>query len=210
MMDAWLSFARSVEESRETVAAALGSRPSEVVFTAGGTESDNLAVKGIYWARRDAEPHRRRIVTTAVESASRPIDHIPQPVKMVVAQSQSAVTPDQPVDLTAPKAAGAPFSVRDALGQRLGASSGNLVPVNISARHLHISQEHLEILFGSGAKLTPQRGLYQQGAFAAEQLAPEVRPVMGQRVALPLDGAHEVRPGQVVLDRHVLQRAVGH
>lgn len=33
----------------------------------GGTESDNLAVKGIYWARRDAEPHRRRIVTTEVE-----------------------------------------------------------------------------------------------------------------------------------------------
>ena len=38
-----------------------------MIFTAGGTESDNLAVKGIYWARRDAEPRRRRIVTTAVE-----------------------------------------------------------------------------------------------------------------------------------------------
>jgi cysteine desulfurase len=37
------------------------------VFTAGGTESDNLAIKGIYWARRDAEPRRRRIITTAVE-----------------------------------------------------------------------------------------------------------------------------------------------
>ncbi|MDP9849371.1 cysteine desulfurase family protein [Streptosporangium lutulentum] len=41
-----------VEESRETIAAALGARPSEVVFTAGGTEADNLAVKGLYWARR--------------------------------------------------------------------------------------------------------------------------------------------------------------
>ncbi|MCW2685521.1 MAG: cysteine desulfurase family protein [Mycobacterium sp.] len=58
---------RRMEESRETVAAVLGARPSEVIFTAGGTESDNLAVKGIYWARRDAEPRRRRIVTTAVE-----------------------------------------------------------------------------------------------------------------------------------------------
>ncbi len=56
-----------MEEYREAVAAKLGARPSEVVFTGGGTESDNLAVKGIYWARRDADPRRRRIVTTAVE-----------------------------------------------------------------------------------------------------------------------------------------------
>ena len=39
---------RRVEESRETIAANLGARPSEVIFTAGGTDSDNLAVKGIY------------------------------------------------------------------------------------------------------------------------------------------------------------------
>lgn len=58
---------RRLEESRETLAQLLGARPSEVIFTAGGTESDNLAVKGIYWARRDAEPQRRRIVTTPVE-----------------------------------------------------------------------------------------------------------------------------------------------
>lgn len=58
---------RRMEESREAVAAALGARPSEVVFTGGGTDADNLAVKGIYWARRDAEPRRRRIITTAVE-----------------------------------------------------------------------------------------------------------------------------------------------
>jgi cysteine desulfurase len=58
---------RRMEEARESIAARLGARPSEVIFTAGGTESDNLAVKGIYWARRDAEPTRRRIVTTAVE-----------------------------------------------------------------------------------------------------------------------------------------------
>jgi cysteine desulfurase len=56
---------RRVEEAREELAAALGARPSEVVFTAGGTESDNLAVKGIYWARRTAR--RRRILVSAVE-----------------------------------------------------------------------------------------------------------------------------------------------
>src|SRR5213082_2267930 len=58
---------RTVEESREAVAAALGARPSEVLFTGGGTESDNLAVKGIYWARRAADPGRTRILASAVE-----------------------------------------------------------------------------------------------------------------------------------------------
>lgn len=58
---------RRMEEARETLAQLLGARPSEVIFTAGGTESDNLAVKGIYWARHDAENRRRRIITTPVE-----------------------------------------------------------------------------------------------------------------------------------------------
>ncbi|WFE27205.1 cysteine desulfurase family protein [Solwaraspora sp. WMMD791] len=58
---------RTVEEARERVAAALGARPSEVIFTAGGTESDNLAVKGIFWARIAAAPQRRRILASAVE-----------------------------------------------------------------------------------------------------------------------------------------------
>ncbi|MFI6899467.1 cysteine desulfurase family protein [Streptomyces sp. NPDC050256] len=58
---------RTVEESRETLADALGARPSEVVLTSGGTESDNLAVKGLYWARRDADPHRTRVLASPVE-----------------------------------------------------------------------------------------------------------------------------------------------
>jgi len=58
---------RRVEESREVVAQVLGARPSEVVFTGGGTESDNLAIKGIYWARRAADPARRRLLISAVE-----------------------------------------------------------------------------------------------------------------------------------------------
>lgn len=61
------SARRRVEESRERVAAALGARPSEVVFTGGGTESDNLAVKGIFWARRAADPARRRVVVSSVD-----------------------------------------------------------------------------------------------------------------------------------------------
>ncbi|SER60074.1 cysteine desulfurase [Actinokineospora terrae] len=58
---------RAVEEARESIAAALGARPSEVVFTSGGTESDNLAVKGIYWARRAADPRRVRVLVSSVE-----------------------------------------------------------------------------------------------------------------------------------------------
>jgi cysteine desulfurase len=53
---------RAVEEAREDIADALGARPSEVIFTAGGTESDNLAVKGIYWARE-----RPRVLASTVE-----------------------------------------------------------------------------------------------------------------------------------------------
>lgn len=58
---------RTVEEARESLAAALGARPSEVVFTSGGTEADNLAVKGLYWARRDADPARTRVLASPVE-----------------------------------------------------------------------------------------------------------------------------------------------
>jgi cysteine desulfurase len=58
---------RRIEESRELIADRLGARPSEVIFTAGGTESDNLAVKGIYRARRDADPRHVRIITSQVE-----------------------------------------------------------------------------------------------------------------------------------------------
>ena len=58
---------RWVEESREMVAAVLGARPSEVLFTGGGTESENLAVKGLYWQRRAADPRRVRILASAVE-----------------------------------------------------------------------------------------------------------------------------------------------
>ena len=56
---------RVVEESREQIAEVLHARPSEVVFTSGGTEADNLAVKGLYWSRQ--EPPRRRVLVTSIE-----------------------------------------------------------------------------------------------------------------------------------------------
>ncbi len=56
-----------VEESREALAAAAGCHSSEIIFTSGGTEADNLAVKGLYWSRRDADPRRTRILCSPIE-----------------------------------------------------------------------------------------------------------------------------------------------
>jgi cysteine desulfurase len=61
------SARRVVEEARERVAQALGARPSDVVFTAGGTEADNLAVKGLWWARRKDDQRRTRVLVSAIE-----------------------------------------------------------------------------------------------------------------------------------------------
>jgi len=55
--------ARALKQSRERVAAVLGCRPNEIIFTSGGTEADNLALKGIALAT----PHGRRILTTPIE-----------------------------------------------------------------------------------------------------------------------------------------------
>jgi cysteine desulfurase len=54
----------AVDEARAAVAALIGATPEEVVFTSGGTESNNLAIRGV---AAEAPAHRRRIVTSAVE-----------------------------------------------------------------------------------------------------------------------------------------------
>ena len=61
---------RRVEEAREDIADALGSRPSEVIFTSGGTESDNLAVKGVYRQAHDEDPTRRRLVVSSADHSA--------------------------------------------------------------------------------------------------------------------------------------------
>jgi len=55
---------RVLEESREAVAGCIGAAPGEVIFTSGGTESDNLAIRGTAYALKDRGNH---IVTTAIE-----------------------------------------------------------------------------------------------------------------------------------------------
>ena len=55
---------KALEEARRQVAAALGAKPNEIYFTAGGSESDNWALKGSAFARRDKGNH---IITTQIE-----------------------------------------------------------------------------------------------------------------------------------------------
>lgn len=65
----------------------------------------------------------------------------------------------------------------------------NPLVVNVSARHVHVTQADLEILFGPGAKLTKLKDLYQQGEFASEQtvnvIGPRNRMVPGVRILGP-------------------------
>ncbi len=58
---------RAVEEARAEVARAIGGRPEEIVFTSGGTEADNLAVRGAALAAREADPRRSAVLVTAAE-----------------------------------------------------------------------------------------------------------------------------------------------
>ncbi|MGQ9557198.1 MAG: cysteine desulfurase NifS [Desulfurispora sp.] len=55
---------KDVEAARETVARAIGADPSEIVFTSGGTESDNMAIHGVAYANKNRGNH---IITSAVE-----------------------------------------------------------------------------------------------------------------------------------------------
>jgi cysteine desulfurase len=61
------SVRQVVEEARESIAADLRTRPSAVIFTSGGTESDNLAVKGLFWQRRDRLGQPARVLASSIE-----------------------------------------------------------------------------------------------------------------------------------------------
>jgi cysteine desulfurase len=90
---------RIIEESRERLASALDARPSEVILTSGGTEADNLAVKGIYLARRSADPGRRKLLVSAVEhhavldSADWLVEHENAELVLLPVDSEGVVAP---------------------------------------------------------------------------------------------------------------------
>lgn len=64
--------------------------------------------------------------------------------------------------------------VREAVNEFL--NSGHAIPISVSARHMHITQEHLEQLFGPGTQLTKMKDLLQPGEFAADQTVTVVGP----------------------------------
>jgi putative phosphotransacetylase len=86
--------------------------------------------------------------------------------------------------------------VREAVARRLGASrakpasSTNELVVHASARHMHLCQADLNLLFGPGHTLTPDKDLYQEGNYAAAEtvtlLGPRRRPLPNVRVLGPL------------------------
>lgn len=57
----------AVDSARAQLAEAAGAHASEVIFTSGGTEADNLALKGLWWQRRAEDSQRRRILLTGIE-----------------------------------------------------------------------------------------------------------------------------------------------
>ena len=106
--------------------------------------------------------------------------------------------------------------VREAIAKVGGASSNghaaapNQLVVNVSARHAHVTQEDLERLFGKGHKLTPQKALYQDGFFAAEEtltmIGPRQRTITGLRILGP---CRDPQPGRTGVHRRHLPRT-GH
>jgi cysteine desulfurase len=111
--------ARSLlEDARERIGAALGAHPTEVILTSGGTEANNLAIKGAFWARRAKDPARTRLVTTAVEHHAA-LDS----VRWLAAQ-QGAVAVELPVDADA-------RLVIDALAAELGVHAAHIALVSV-------------------------------------------------------------------------------
>src|SRR5947209_554151 len=92
--------------------------------------------------------------------------------------------------------------VRQAVYQRLGrqlpklAAGPNPLLVNISARHCHLTQEAVEILFGKGHQLTVQKPLYQEGQFAAKEtltlIGPRSRVISNLRILGPCRTLNQV------------------
>ena len=99
------SVRQAVEEARESIAADLRTRPSAVIFTSGGTESDNLAVKGLFWQRRDRLGRPARVLASSIEhhAVLDPVawlgTHEGASIEWLGVDAQGRVSPDEIEDL---------------------------------------------------------------------------------------------------------------
>ena len=99
------SVRQVVEEARESIAADLRTRPSAVIFTSGGTESDNLAVKGLFWQRRDRLDKPARVLASSIEhhAVLDPVawlgTHEGASIEWLGVDAQGRVSPDEIEDL---------------------------------------------------------------------------------------------------------------
>ena len=99
------SVRQVVEEARESIAADLRTRPSAVIFTSGGTESDNLAVKGLFWQRRDRLGQPARVLASSIEhhAVLDPVawlgTHEGASIEWLGVDAQGRVSPDEIEDL---------------------------------------------------------------------------------------------------------------
>jgi putative phosphotransacetylase len=87
--------------------------------------------------------------------------------------------------------------VREIVLRQVGGPAGKLnLVVSISARHVHLSEEDVQTLFGPGHKLTPMKDLYQEGFYAAEEtvmvVGPRRRMLPSVRILGPARGASQV------------------
>jgi putative phosphotransacetylase len=87
--------------------------------------------------------------------------------------------------------------VREIVLRHIGGPVGKPeLVVSISARHVHLTGEHVEVLFGPGHRLTPAKDLYQEGFFAAEEtvmvVGPRRRMLPSVRVLGPTRSASQV------------------
>lgn len=77
-----------------------------------------------------------------------------------------------------------------------GGSDTDTVPVGVSNRHIHLSKDDVETLFGAGYELTPMKDLSQPGQFACKEtltlIGPSLRPIENVRVLGPVRKASQV------------------
>lgn len=126
----------ALEESRERVADLLDVRPSEVVYTSGGTESDNMSLLGLFRRRRDQDSRRTRILVSAIEHAAVRDTaialerHEGAVLQWVPCDAQGRVSPEAVREAITDEAAGGPGSVAFVAVMAVNNEMGAVQPVD--------------------------------------------------------------------------------